>query len=709
MSNTYATNYSILTYNDQFQFIWKLTRVLLAAGWKYKASSDNINKDISNCSNYTVTNGSNIADNLMFGGDNQDKWQVGGAVNATTLQTITNGVIGTPSNYYVTITPQSGSFTFNPTVGHYVSISGAAFSQNNGIYLITSVSTNVSLTIYSPGALNNDANNGSITVNEIYGGSLSSGSFTVNPTFGSATMVGYTLVSGVSGLVQPLSTAGIPGSVGHRLTITGATSSANNGSFLITNWISSTSCIIQNPYGVSESGGVNTTWTEWDPNSSTYPIGFMNAPSSVNPWICLQGPSTLKMPIGTNLPSENFIRGEQVVQDNTNATAEVLGVVTDVNTGLGFMVLLPRLNGIGSDIRGWSLVDTVRGNFSGAAVSPLSSGTLIEFAREFVWWRYDISRGHMYMQTVDTIGESSPGMVNGRFSQMATLSQCTATVCPGGATGSPNVNGFPSAGTWCINGKGGATVAGTGCNYWICGNSQDIATGNAQILAANCIEGVMLAPDEATAIGVTADGSWVFAAGTPLNAPTTYACMAFQRVDDCEDGDVDPYVFWTPANSNGAFGRTPATNTVNRQLPDQGNIKYISDSTQSHFIGWRRRGLPSTTFLGTDQAQEFMGFCLFEPQTGAAIASVPTSPESVACNTVTIRVREPIWVASYQVSGTASYKMRKGTLRWIYMIQGNQGNTTYDNMRWIQLSSTVIPLIAGPFDQVTSNPTNVPV
>src|SRR5271157_3259349 len=45
MANAFSTNFAIPGASNFFQVIWKLTRVMKAAGWTYKASGDGTSKD----------------------------------------------------------------------------------------------------------------------------------------------------------------------------------------------------------------------------------------------------------------------------------------------------------------------------------------------------------------------------------------------------------------------------------------------------------------------------------------------------------------------------------------------------------------------------------------------------------------------------------------------------------------------------------------
>jgi hypothetical protein len=66
---------------------------------------------------------------------------------------------------------------------------------------------------------------------------------------------------------------------------------------------------------------------------------------------------------------------------------------------------------------------------------------------------------------------------------------------------------------------------------------------------------------------------------------------------------------------------------------------------------------------------------------------------------VSTKIREPIWII--QQSATSS-KIRKGTLRWMAVVQGGEAGDTYDNKLWLQVSSKAAPFVVGPWDGVTT-------
>lgn len=562
MPNVQYHNLPPATSNEQFTFVWWLTRVMKAAGWRYKASSDGTSKD-------TTGNPAN------------DKWGGGqqvGSQNGTAALTLTNAT----------------SFQFG----------------------------------------------------------------------------GRTTVSGMTGGAFATS------SVGHFLTITGASNSGNNGTFLITKYISATSVEVENPAAIAETTAGTATWKETSAMLDTYAAIGANLPTGA--WICLQGPSTIKVPMGSATPG--FIKGENVTQASSGATAEVIGVYTDSVNG-GYLVLSPRLSGISSGVRGWNNVSNIVGSVSGAVVSP--TGTLLEYVREVVLWKNSLTNGHMYWQAIESITEATTTATTGRFSTMAALATCTATLCPGGATGgSPLTNGFPTVGTFACFGTGGSNLASTGSSGWF-GSSTSTTNGVAQIMCANMIEGQ----------NASADGSLVLAIGVPASSNQAFLGMSMQRLDDQEDGDLDPYV-WAIPFSGGNFARSRTGNGNSSSTSDFFNSTWWSLS--STFLGHRRRGFPTG-----DTFSEFLGCALMNFSGVAAYGANIAARDMVACAFTNIPIREPIMVAHNGATNGVTAKTRKGTCRWAYWMVGGNALITYDSRKWIQLSSSNYTVVCGPADGTT--------
>jgi len=652
MAHQQAQNYVLSASNNKLNALWKLTRVMKAAGWRYKASSDGTTKESA-------------------GNPNNDKWGGGGTVQGPTT---------------------------------------------------------VAFTIGSP---NSTASGGRSTI---------------------------------SGLAAMATT-----SVGHFLKITGATNGANNGTWLITQFISATSVQIENPAAVAETTPGTATYTELSALTDTFP-----ALGGGSWWNC-QGPSTLKVPIGTAVPTGTFIKGEDVSQSVTGCHGEVIGVYTDTING-GYLVICPRVSGSGSGPRGWNPSGTITGATSGATVTV--TATVLEYIREIVFWDNTSLLGHIYYQCIESVTEGATTVTTGRFSTMAALASCTATVCPGGAatinstmvatgttppavsisgtapftnvdkieiditlggargtalfqwklngvvqatgvvtaatnvlgttgltanfpvgtynadnvytkTNDPTANGWPTAGTMVVLGAGGPGLAST-ASIDLLNNSQGVGTGKAQIMVANAIEDSL----------ISADGSLTLPVGVQPIGATQYEGWGFQRLDDVEDGELEPYI-WAAPNT--------AVNGYNRNRSGRGNggvASSVADgfggtnmvlTASTAFYGFRRRGLG-----GNESFQEYFGNCVGLLGGSTAMQVNTGTRDTVACSVAAVSVRDPIWVVSYNVTQGPLTKSRKGSLRWWFCIMGNASNDTYDTKRWVQLSSTAPAVVAGPADQTTT-------
>lgn len=652
MPHVIVPNYTSNNTTELFQSVWKLTRAMLAAGWKYKASAD-----ATGASGNKDTSGSPAA----------DKWGVGGGVNLTQVgaQTGTAPVIGAPASGVSVVTGLSG-FTAN-SVGRFLRITGANNNANNGVFRITA-QAGTSASIFHPGAVS-ETTTSLATWTEMQGGA---GASVVTAGTGGASP-GRAIVTGLTGMVAPTSSPVNRGSVGDYLTIINGAIGANNGTFRILRVISTTSVEIENSSATSvgETNNGSLIWAETSPTTQVYP-GSLQGGTGTGAWLVLEGPDTLKIPIGANVPTGTFVRGEKVTQSTSGATGTLLGVLTDTATSLGFLVVSPRLNGTGGGVRGWTTgaTDTVTGATSGATITTANI-LPVQYVREITFWKNVQASGHIYAQCVDQNVETSY-----RFSVIALNAAITNVLAPGSSAGP----GFPLYGSYAMLGTGGAASAATSPVAW--GHGGIGTVGNAQIMCANCI------PSDTDDV----DGSWIWALGTPTNASSSYGGMFFQRLDDTEEGDLDPYISFSP--STAAFDGV-RTNSVAITAPDFWQQTILAQNSLTYFRGWRRRGFPTA-----DAFQQFAAMYL---------TNGSNSPGAVTNGIWRVQhafqetfIREPIWIISTQ----ANQRMRKGTLRWVFATEGGISNMTYQSGKWLQLSgNTNVPCIVGPWDGLTI-PTN---
>lgn len=497
-------------------------------------------------------------------------------------------------------------------------------------------------------------------------------------------------VSGQTGTAATISTfannqttlTGLTGmtttSTNHWITISGAANAGNNGTFKIVRFVSATSVIIFNTAGVfpdANSGAI--TWQEVDPLLETY-SSVTGGTLATGTWINLQGPSTIKVPL-TSASTGSFIKGENVTQGTSGAQGEIIGNMFDTGTTSGYLVIMPRVDGTGGGVHGWDATHVITGAISGATATP--SATIVEYAREIVFWNSDASVLHMtlYLQTCDTVTDSAQ-----RFSFLSTQTGTTTTVAPGG--GGTN-NGFPTIG-YVATGTGGATSGLPFGNFTWTGNLS-----NAQIMC----------PDATYDLNRSADGSWTIAIGTPGVSTGSYIGYCFTRCDDNEDGDVDPYIIYSPTN-DAAY--VPTRTSGGTAYSSGGESFIASNATNGNAVfnnntckGWRRRGMSTG-----DAFQDFQCAILCTGNSASStfvIAQNTTNPDSVATmQSTTTYVGEPIWIVSAQLN----QKMRKGTARWLRYIDTGNGTDTYGSKSWIQLDNTTngTVFLAGPYDGTTT-------
>ena len=775
MPNAYTTNYSLFAANEQFSAIWKLTRTMMAAGWRYKGSGNGQSSGSWNTAQTGTTvnatsfttpavtltglqgmspgvvgqwitlagfTGGNTGNNGTWlilsyissssvtvyntGGTGAgsgtswslvrdaalDLWGVDGNINLTAVPsggTSAGAVViaaASASTGQATITGVTG-FSQNASPGRVAVITGSTLGNNGNFRIISSNAAGTSVVVYAP-QLVAESGNGSLAVSEQYGGAGASITTFSSTTSGQSTLI---QITGLSGLTSGASSPDI----GRKIRFLNPASPANMGSFTIVSVSSTSACTVYNPFAVQTDGNNGSIqWVEWDPLQQTYP-SYLSGASGQGAWHLLQGPTVMKIPIGTNLPTGTFIRGENVTQTTTGAQGELMGIVTDSSGGTGYLVIAPRVIGTGvqagsaTDLNmtyGWNNsanTDTVTGAISGATVTTPISSTPIAYIRETQFWKNNASTGHCYHQCIDqnpSGTEAVTSSTTGRFSIMAgTLSQISAQAPAGSSNStSPLTNGFPTtdqgAGSWVGTyvplGSGGSAAggsAGTGSLQWATGTPT--SPGRAQILCANNIEQQL----------VSADGSWGYYQS--CNS-TGYQTFAYYRCDNQEDGDIDPYVhmgMWGGA-ANGSPDRDAQTSNAGSGTDNcnTGQTWFNSGGGGHPFAGFRRRGLTSENYSW------FSGAFLYDPGLANFILIGNSgNPDQVATAVTTTYVREPIWV--YLTGYTAQnsgVRMRKGTPRWLFLCQGGSTNATFDTKQWLVLSSSSAMFVAGPYDGATT-------
>lgn len=397
-----------------------------------------------------------------------------------------------------------------------------------------------------------------------------------------------------------------------------------------------------------------------DPSSDSNPIGTGTAA-----WWCGQGPTTLKMPI-SSAPSGIFIRGEKVTQATSSAEGELVGFDFD-GVSQGHFVILPRTGTFDS-------THVVTGSVSGATFTP--SSALKTFVREIVFFKNtNATSGSIYMQCVSNEDENSS-----RFSVISANAGCTATLAPGAGTSG---NAFPAFGSYVAC---GSQLSGsvTHSNWFTITST----FGLAQVVAVNTTPST----------GVSADGSFWVLLGGDTSSSTAAQFIGYFRCDNSEDGDIDPFVFF----KSGSIGLNAANSYLNNTGGSQFGTTIVFAgsavaSSPKTWLGWRRRG-----FATADAFNAYVATCLgFTGSANTVLTDNNGLPETIACSYTSKRLREPIFL----VGQDNTLKGRKGSPRWMSIVQGGTTFDTYDAKQKVVVcpaQSSDPAVVVGPYDGTTT-------
>jgi len=461
---------------------------------------------------------------------------------------------------------------------------------------------------------------------------------------------GRATVTGLTGIVAA--------DKGRFLTITGASSAANNNHHQIEEILSTTSVRIDaRTFTVVAPDASNgaLTWTIRDPLGDLY--SSFSAQQTTVAWWCAQGPSILRIPI-TSASVGSFIRGENITQSTTGAQGEFIGYI--FSAGAGYLVVAPRLRGSGTGVHGWQTSFAVTGGSSAATVTQV--GTAIDYVYEMVFAKTAANTAfQLLVGQFDTVADSAE-----LFSFCATQTGCTAAIHPGGG-GTGNAFGTKA---WVVWGTGtapgsGVAMSGTGTFH----------------------RGHTICVDALSEAGYTADGSWslIYSAATAGTNPPGFFVYGLHKLNDTEDGDLSPYASLAATTPTGLRTNAGAASATNSDW-HQSSIAGVN--------GWRRRGLSSDSFVYLYAAY------LFSAALAQSVISFnPTDAYRVSTGTdTTARIREPIWLIHI---GTGA-KFLKGTLKWVYWFSGEQVTEVYGtDPAWVQIgtgTSTAAPAVIGPSD-----------
>ncbi len=302
-----------------------------------------------------------------------------------------------------------------------------------------------------------------------------------------------------------------------------------------------------------------------------------------------------------------------------------------------------------------------------------------------------------------TNGASAVTMFPSKGIMSVTTSNGPQIVTYTGLTGTTFTGCAGGTGTMSTGGAVSGTTFGT---YSACGTNINATITHANWFntISNLSKAQIVATNATGAANVSPDGtSWIVLGDT--SSTTQCQLLGYFRCDDTEDADLDPFLFFKPSGTagNAADSRRTAGSTsglTNGQIG--GNL--VASGVKSWF-GWRRRGF-ITTQSGTQGGDAFASYAqglMYNVSQGQTIQQIsPGNVETVACSYTTKIVRERLVMCAVD---TANAKHRKGTVRWMWMLQSNSTFDTFDGKQKMVIVPIAAPygsFVIGPMDGSTT-------
>jgi hypothetical protein len=704
MANQFATNYSIPANNNSFSVLWKLTRLMKAAGWQYRASSTTAIKDTSG-----------IATNDLWGQNSDPTTDTYGLV------------IGSFSGTNGTALPQS-TISYSNQNGFTINQAGGTVSilTSNGWQTVTY--TAGSAASGSSGSLTGCTGGTGLMFNTTASSSpIAQGG---EVTFEAST-TGWWVAAGPLTVKIPLATAPTGSPV--RNEVIAQSASGATGEFLGYVWDSLTSTgwatilpqhtpesttvaiasdnttLPQSSINVASTTGFGTSgyidvWTSQatttiavGSNGATLPVATINVVSTAafpiggagsGGFLYVQSSSgTQKIyytgtsggnqftgctgGVGT-LTTNNYVYGftslQQITYTGTTGTS-----FTGCSGGSGVMLL-------GNNVAGYSATfnnsGSLIGNTSSATFSP--TGTVQYFQREIMFSKTTQTNGFLFYVAADGYAENSQ-----LFSTLATSIGCTLSIGPG--QGGTNNTFQPLHIAVC------GTVGTSGSFF---PNTSSAFGNSAQIVAVN-------ATPSTSAAG---DGSFYAALSTTNSSPSNQITgILFSRIDDSEPGDLDPYA-WFYASTSGFTNFTRTSNVTSTTVPFQ-QTSVFSTSSPS-WLGYQARGCGISS---RDVVYGWLTSLAWSPVTTANYTQSHADPGAIRLvahpAAVTPLAREaPLLYTPGTTLGT--FRQLKGRARWVMFFSTGGTYDTFDSKTWLAVMTLVTgtqPCMAfGPYDGTTT-------
>jgi len=424
---------------------------------------------------------------------------------------------------------------------------------------------------------------------------------------------------------------------------------------------------------VTYTGKTATSFTGCSGGSGTMVMGYtVTLLDTYAAWWCAEGPSTVKIGI-TAASSGTFLSNEGVSQAGSGATGEILGYVINSAANSGWLVIMPRTGTFNNS-------GVITGATSGATVTATSYNLIrrqVVFAKDT-----NVTNGWIFYEALSDT-EIAASSNTALFSDLAAnAANCTATVAPGNSAASNNL--FPVYGISCLGTSGG----GASTLLFQKGSS----FGMAQIVAVNATPSA----------GVSADGTFwaaIFSTDGSVGTPSNYCLISFQRLDNTEPGDADPFIFQAGTTElvTSSTGRTQGT--APNASPSWGNQQWSSGTPAKGYCA-RTTG---TMGSGLDVYSGFSFGLVQGPGTPPAIISNAQEGGS-GWNTDYPRIRNhpdaltqglrPIEMFSV-IGSSSSIQIRKGVCRWLGAAPPGFVNQNLDNKRWLIVLQPSINTVAG--------------
>jgi hypothetical protein len=700
MANQFATNFPYPAAANIFEIIWKLSRVMKAAGWNYRASSNGLIKDTTgiaandlwganaNAQNDTYTN---IGTQIAAGSNNT-------VLPQTTLNVTANGALTFPT---------SGTLQVSTTTGwSTVTYTGTTASTFTGC-------TGGTGTIYT----GSEVGSGAISLEAAAGGPIAwwcaSGPLTVKlplSVIPTGTPVRGELVTqattGAAGELfgfawDPVGNSGWA-IIGPQATPQSTTiASASNATALPTGTIN-----VASTTGFGSTGYLNV-WTSPQAttiasgsNGQSLPQGTINVLSVTGfPTATATAPGTIYITTASGTQTVTYtgtsggnqftgcsngagamstggsVTGAQQLQQVAYTGTSGGNQFTGCTLGTGTMTT-------GNAVTGYSATfnntNTLSGSISGTTITP--TGTVTYYQREFVFAKQTASvlNGNIYYVCADGNAENAQ-----LYSSLASSVGCTPVVGPAGG-GTSNL--IPNLGLVC---RGNASSV-TG-DIWFDGSSVFNFGTNTQIAAVNNIP----------ASTVTADGSFYIMGTT--SAANISTGLLYSRLDDQEPGDVDPYVYMgVQQNAYASWTKNTQTSFASSSALFSSVNTGIYGSSAPCCFGYQARGVTGKDVLCGFALANFNSF--FGNNTALVAGGVGAMKLLSHPATAPPIVREPYLVfAQGAIPGTL--RQYKGRLRWLNAFPIGNTYDTFDNKTWLATTIYVVgqsTIAIGPYDGVTT-------